>query len=213
MKAIIFDFDGTLANTLPVNYAGFKHVFQEFDNKSLSDEEVKNLFGPPEPEIIKKHLNSDQVEKAIEYYYKVYETHHSHLVNRNKDIEDMLFKLKNHRMKLGVVTGKSSRSFETSLEILKMTSLFDVMITGDDTEYDKPNPEGIFKALSKMDMKSDQSMYIGDSDGDIHAGRRANVTTAGAKWLPEYQSSEYTTEPDAVFTHPSDLLHFLKQTQ
>ncbi|MFB5661102.1 HAD family hydrolase [Alteribacillus sp. HJP-4] len=210
LKAIIFDFDGTLANTLPVNIYSFQQVFKKFDNKSLSNNEVVDLFGPPEPEIITEQLNNTQLEEAIEHYFKVYEDHHNRLVDKNHEIEKMLAVIKQKDIKLGVVTGKSRRSLNISLEKLDLKEQFDVIVTGDEVDDDKPNPEGVLKALSELNVTNEEAMYIGDSDGDIHAGKRAGLAVAGVQWLPEYQSSEYTTEPDAVFTRPDELFGFLK---
>ncbi|WP_245690054.1 HAD family hydrolase [Sediminibacillus albus] len=211
MKAIIFDFDGTLANTLPVNFYGFQQVFKKFDNKEYTKEEIKEMFGPPEPELIEQNLASNEIEKAVEVYYQEYEANHHRLVEKNEDIDNLLSSLKEHGIKLGVVTGKSRRSFEMSLDELDMKKHFDVLITGDDVRDAKPEPEGINSALSKLDIDPANAMYIGDSDDDMKAGKKANVHTAGAKWLPEYQSSEYSVKPDAVFTKTEDLIDYLEK--
>ncbi len=44
MKAVLFDFDGTLANTLPLCFHAFHNVFMEYDGRNLSDEEIKSMF-------------------------------------------------------------------------------------------------------------------------------------------------------------------------
>jgi len=69
MKAIIFDFDGTLANTLPICYYAFQNVFKQFNNKVLTSEEIKAMFGPSETGIIRENLINTNKEQAIEMYY------------------------------------------------------------------------------------------------------------------------------------------------
>jgi pyrophosphatase PpaX len=56
IKTIIFDFDGTLANTLPICYFAFQCVFSEFDHKALSPHEIKAMLGPSETGIIRTNL-------------------------------------------------------------------------------------------------------------------------------------------------------------
>ncbi|WP_053220075.1 HAD family hydrolase [Virgibacillus senegalensis] len=209
MKAIIFDFDGTLANTLPINIFGFQEVFKKFDQKDYSKEQIKDMFGPPEPELIEQNLESDNLDEAVSFYYQQYEDHHNRLVDKNEEIEQLLSTLKERGLKLGVVTGKSRKSFEYSLAELDMKRYFDVLITGDDVEKAKPAPEGIQRALQKVDISIDDAMYVGDSDDDMQAGKEAGVYVGAAKWLPEYQSSEYSVEPEAIFEKTADLLHFL----
>ncbi|SDL87635.1 HAD family hydrolase [Sediminibacillus halophilus] len=211
MKAIIFDFDGTLANTLPVNIFGFQEVFKKFDQKDYSKEEIKEMFGPPEPELIEQNLQSNDVKGAVSYYYQQYEENHNRLVDNNQEIDQLLSNLKDREMKLGVVTGKSRKSFEYSLAELNMKKYFDILITGDDVKEAKPAPEGILQALKKLEVSPEEAMYIGDSDDDMNAGKKAGVHIGAAKWLPEYQSSEYSVEPEAIFQEVSDLINYLEK--
>ncbi|WP_371068554.1 HAD family hydrolase [Sediminibacillus sp. JSM 1682029] len=211
MKAVIFDFDGTLANTLPVNIYGFQEVFKKYDQKDYSKEEIKEMFGPPEPELIEQNLQSNELEEAVAFYYQQYEANHDRLVDNNQEIVQMLAELKDRGVKLGVVTGKSRKSFEFSLAELDMKKYFDVLISGDDVKDAKPAPEGIQQALKKLNAAPDEAMYIGDSDDDMNAGNEAGVHIGAAKWLPEYQSSEYSVEPEAVFHEVSGLIDFLEK--
>jgi pyrophosphatase PpaX len=70
IKAIIFDFDGTLADTLPVCFSAFQAVFRKFDNRELTPEEIKAMFGPSETGIIRRNLINTDHENAIELYMK-----------------------------------------------------------------------------------------------------------------------------------------------
>lgn len=211
MKAIIFDFDGTLADTLPLCYRAFQDVFKTYDGKTLSDNEVKAMFGPSETEIIRENLINNNKEDAIELFYKRYAENHQQLVKSNTDINDMLKYLNDEAIKLGIMTGKARRSLDISLKALQMDNRFERVVTGDDVIKPKPHPEGVVKVLSMLNVKSDNALFIGDSDADIEAGIRANVQTAGVQWLPEYQTSEFTAEPDAVFKTVSDIFNFLQR--
>lgn len=95
MRAILFDFDGTLADTLPNCYHAFQEVFKNYDAKTLNDEEVKAMFGPSETDIMKENLNSKDLDDAIEYFYEQYMKHHAELVDHYQEIDDMLSFLKN----------------------------------------------------------------------------------------------------------------------
>ena len=206
MKAIIFDFDGTLANTLPICYYAFQSVFKEFDNKDLSSEEIKAMFGPSETGIIRENLTNVNKDQAIELYYKKYFENHSNLVTPNMEIDEMIRHLKGEGIKIGIVTGKARRSLDISLKALQMDTLFEVIITGDDVVDPKPHPEGIIKALSLLGVQNDEAMFIGDSDADIQAGIEANVHTAGVQWLPDYQTLEFSTEPHSSFKSIKQLI-------
>lgn len=209
MKAIIFDFDGTLANTLPICYYAFQNVFKEFDNKDLSSEEIKAMFGPSETGIIRANLINSNKEQAIELYYKKYLENHSNLVKHNAEIDEMIKHLKGNGIKLGIVTGKARRSLDISLKALQMDQLFDAIITGDDVIHPKPHPEGIIQALSLLNVQNIEAMYVGDSDADIQAGSEANVHTVGVRWLQDYQTSEFKIEPNSFFNNVNHFVDFL----
>lgn len=209
MKAVIFDFDGTLANTLPICYYAFQNVFKEFDNKDLSSEEIKAMFGPSETGIIKENLTHLNKEKAIELYYEKYLENHSNLVKRNAEIDEMIKHLRDNGIKLGIVTGKARRSLDISLKALQMDNCFDVMITGDDVINPKPHPEGVNKALSLLGVENNDAMFIGDSDADIQAGKKAKVHTVGVQWLPDYQAVEFEIEPDSFFNSVNQFVDYI----
>ncbi|WP_230126432.1 HAD family hydrolase [Bacillus sp. CECT 9360] len=209
MKAIIFDFDGTIADTLPICYYAFQSVFKEFDNKELSSDEIKEMFGPSETGIIRENLANENKDEAIELFYKKYLESHS-LVKQNEEMDELLQLLKDEGIKLGIVTGKSRRSLDISLQALKLEGFFDVMITGDDVVSPKPDPEGVNKALTRLGIQKDEAIFIGDSDADIHAGLQANVYTIGVQWLPEYQTAEFTVQPNFTFTSIADFIKYLK---
>ncbi|WP_078579947.1 HAD family hydrolase [Salipaludibacillus agaradhaerens] len=209
MKAIIFDFDGTLADTLPICFDAFQNVFKKFDDKDLSSKEIKAMFGPSETGIIKENLSNSNKDQAIELYYEKYAEHHHALVEPNDEINELIKYLKGKGLKLGIVTGKAKRSLDISLQALQMENMFDVIITGDDIIKPKPDPEGVNKALSLLDVKNKEAMFIGDSDADIHAGVKANVLTIGVQWLPNYQTSAFSIEPHLSFKSVSEFTKFV----
>ena len=209
IKAIIFDFDGTLADTLPICFYAFQAVFKEFDNVEVTPDEIKAMFGPSETGIIRENLVNLNHDKAIELYYEKYNEKHRELVQDNQEINDLLLLLKREGYKLGIVTGKASRSLLISLECLNMNDLFDVIITGDDVNVPKPHPEGINKALAQLNIKTSEAVFLGDSDADVMAGKQANVHTIGVQWLPNYQTVEFSSQPDQLFRTINEFMKSL----
>ncbi|CEG26211.1 HAD family hydrolase [Bacillus sp. B-jedd] len=211
IKAILFDFDGTLADTLPVCFSSFEGVFKDFDNRDVTTEEIKSMFGPSETGIIRENLKNKNAEKAIERYYEIYQERHKDLVEGNDEMTALIKQLKNDGYKLGIVTGKARRSLDISLECLELTNYFDVMITGDDVDSPKPHPEGIFNAMDYINVGMNEAIFLGDSDADILAGKKAGVYTIGVQWLPNFQTEEFSVQPDAFFKSIEELNAFLQR--
>ncbi|GLC88548.1 HAD family hydrolase [Lysinibacillus piscis] len=209
MKAIIFDFDGTLADTLPICFYAFQQVFQQFDARSVTNDDIKAMFGPSETGIIQQNLQHPDVDKAIELYYKAYTEQHAHFVQANTAIAQLLNSLKAD-YKLGIVTGKARRSLDISLQALQMENLFEVIITGDDVVQPKPHPEGLQQALDLLNVDSSEAVFVGDSDADIQAGKQANVFTIAVQWLEHCDTTHYKLEPDAIVKHVEELMQFVQ---
>lgn len=208
MKVVVFDFDGTLANTLPICFYAFQTVFKEFDKRDLTTNEIKEMFGPSETGIIINNLSNPNKKKAIEYFYKKYSKLHKSLLVDNPEILELLKSLKEAEIKIGIFTGKARRSLNISLKALDMEGLFDVIITGDDVIKPKPDPEGLLKALSLLKVENSEAIYIGDSDADIVAGVQANVYTIGVQWLPDYQTSVFNEQPDLLIKSVKEFKSF-----
>ncbi len=206
IKAVIFDFDGTLADTLPVCFLAFESVFRKFDNREVSSEEIIAMFGPSETGIIRDNLKNGNYDEAIELYYEIYRDRHEAMVQNNEEISTLLRQLKTNGYKLGIVTGKARRSLNISLDCLGLDNIFDVIITGDDVEFPKPHPEGINKALELLSVSPNDAVFLGDSDADIIAGKQANIHTIGVHWLPNYQSPHFNTQPDEVYSNINEFL-------
>lgn len=213
IRTVLFDFDGTLADTLPLSFRGFQAVFEQYDKRIVSEEEIVAMFGPTEDEIIARNLrNQAAVPEAAALYYKIYIN--GHLGDDGdsplpSDITHMLAKLREQNMKIGVITGKSKKAFLISAEALQLSSYFDVVITGDDVEQPKPHPEGIFKALHILCADKDEAVFLGDSNADIRAGKAAGLPTYGVQWLSTYQSTHFEIEPDLIFRDVHSFLELI----
>lgn len=206
IKAVIFDFDGTLADTLPVCFLAFESVFKKFDNREVTSDEIKAMFGPSETGIIRENLKNNNYDEAIELYYEIYRERHENIVSDNQEINALLSMLKTKGYKLGIVTGKARKSLEISLAYLGLNNFFDVIVTGDDVEFPKPHPEGVNKALEYLKVSPNEAVFLGDSDADIMAGKQANVHTIGVHWLPNYQTIDFNIQPDEVYSNINEFL-------
>lgn len=210
VSTILFDFDGTLADTLPVCFHSIRHVFKRYDGRRLNDDEIVAMFGPTEPDIIRLNLlNREAVDEAVEAFFACYDENHGELVKSDTRIVEMLQELKQKGYKIGVYTGKAKKSLELSLKHLGMEGMLDVEISGDDVEHAKPHPEGVLKAIRLLGADPDETLYVGDSNADIQAGKEAGVRVGGVHWFEVVQTRHFAVEPDVLFTSPGQLLEYV----
>jgi phosphoglycolate phosphatase/pyrophosphatase PpaX len=132
------------------------------------------------------------------------------LVEANQDIHELVTSLKETNIKLGIFTGKAKRSLDISLKKLHLEGLFDVIITGDDVHKPKPDPEGLLKALALLEVEKSEAVFVGDSDADIISGKQSDVLTIGVQWLPEYQASAFSEQPDLLMSSVTEFANYMK---
>ncbi|USG64723.1 HAD-IA family hydrolase [Brevibacillus ruminantium] len=209
MRTILFDFDGTVANTLPLIYNSFRSTFLQFLNEHYTDEQIVAMFGPPELGILENMIARDQLEDAVTHFYDFYTAEH-HRVANHPDMADMLAQLQKRGLRMGVVTGKGRRSADISLREWGLASFFDVVIAGDEVAQPKPHPEGILSAMEQMGARPEETIFVGDSNYDIIAGKAAGLVTVGVTWLPVTQKiGSFQPEPDFQFSDPQAFLDWV----
>ncbi|AUI65518.1 MULTISPECIES: HAD family hydrolase [Glaesserella] len=186
MKVLyIFDFDGTLADTLPLAFMCFRETFLKFNGELLNNAEIEQHFGGSEQAIIEKVVKGSQEQKqqAVEFFYQLYQTNHSLYAQCPDKIRTMLAKLKQQDKKIAVFTGKGRRSLDYSLSALGLTDCFDLTISDDDIAHSKPAPDGLLKILAHFALEPTQAIYFGDSDADLISGQGAGVETHKIEWI------------------------------
>lgn len=198
LRAVLFDFDGTLADTLPLIYRAFREMWVEVDGKERSDEEIRGLFGPPEEEVIQRGVPGDRLEASLADFYRRYGELHGTEVRPVPEVLRLLRGLKEEGYRVGVVTGKGRRSAEISLVELGMSDFIDTLVTGSEVRRYKPHPEGIQIALDKLGCLPEEGVYVGDSPVDVRAGKEAGLTTVGVRWFPGGDNRPFDPEPEVV---------------
>ena len=203
---LIFDLDGTLADTLPLIYEAFNDAFVPITGKPLSPEEIRGLFGPPDNYVIRNVLDPEHHDEAIGRYVATYERRHRDLVDLFDGMAELLADAHAAGIKLAVVTGKSRNTALMTLDILGVLDRFDVIYAGDDVERQKPDPMALVQALA--DLAHDdpaQAAMIGDSAADVIAGKSAGVATIGVLWGVPDHSQLLAAEPDTVCETVAEL--------
>lgn len=213
IRAVLFDFDGTLADTLPLTLHVFQDIFKRYDNRMVSKEQIIAMFGPTEEGILTANMKyRGLLPTAIEEYFELYRNWHASLVHSSPAISQMLQALKEQGIAIGIITGKGRRAYQISNEALGLSKYVDIVITGDEVTRPKPDPEGIHAALAALHVRADEAIWIGDSNADIEAGLAANVHTIGAKWFSTVQSATFEKAPHEIFSQPSELTELVQQS-
>ena len=177
----LFDFDGTLFNTLPALKMVFKNSYKEY-GVDVSDEECLQFSREPLPDSYqRKGLKMDvfwDFVKVINFYLNGEES--ARLTETYDDTEIFHQYVLDHDIKMGVVTSNNIPHVKDIYRVKNIDcSNFVVFVGNQEAPTPKPDPEPINKALELMNYQGDlkKVVYIGDSLYDCLAATRAGIST------------------------------------
>ncbi|KGA84702.1 pyrophosphatase PpaX [Lysinibacillus fusiformis] len=210
VKALLFDFDGTLLNTNELIIQTFMHVLNERFPGQFSPKDCLKFIGPS----LKQTFNdiAPGEEEALIAKYRAWNLeHHDELVSQYPDVVSTLEQLKAQGILLAIVSTKRNDTIDRGLSILGATHLFDVRIGTDNVKNVKPDPEPVLLALERLGVGKDDAIMIGDNSHDIEAGHRAGVRAAGVAWAIKGEAYLQQYQPEYILHHMTDLLDIVKE--
>ncbi|MBB5646476.1 HAD family hydrolase [Pedobacter cryoconitis] len=197
INTIIFDLDGTIADTLPLCIAAFKKSIEPLLGSQISEQEIVATFGPSEEGTIRK-LVPENEEAGIKSYLEHYIALHHSCAHPFEGIKELLQFLKDSGVHLAMVTGKGVHSTKISLEQFGLSDFFNVLETGRAEGPDKSN--GIKRVINRLNVDQSQCIYVGDAPSDILASKKAGISIASAAWAETTDAQELLTlSPNWIF--------------
>jgi phosphoglycolate phosphatase/pyrophosphatase PpaX len=182
IRGVLFDLDGTLFDTWALYIEAYIRTLQKYVGRRLSVVELLGLHPVSEIGLLRAVVGDSRLVDAHREFLGIYRTLHGELFGGiYPGIEEMLTELRRQRLLLGLVTGKSKAAWEVTSTAIGL-GRFDAVVTDDDVDQPKPNPDGIALALQRLGLKPDEAVYVGDSPGDAKASRAAGVRFAAALW-------------------------------
>lgn len=182
IKAVIFDHDDTLVDTIEPKWGQHKHVAKTFYGLDLSDEELKEHWGAPLPTLVKLLYKTDDVETAMRHVNSTLNDFPKVIFPKTID---MLRMVHGAGKRTGIVTATSRFSFENDLSTLHFPlESIDYTQTADDTEYHKPDPrvfEPTLAWLATQHILPKEVLYIGDGLRDHQAAEGAGFHFLGVE--------------------------------
>lgn len=211
MKALLFDFDGTLLNTNDLIIQTFMHVLEERFPGQYQPEDCLRFIGPSLTETFEE-LTPDEVEEMTLKYRKWNLEHHDELVTEFDGVIETLEELRALGIRLAIVSTKRRDTIKRGLSLMGASDYFEFLVGIDDVKNVKPDPEPVLLAIEKLGVEKEDVMMIGDNYHDILAGKNAGVKTAGVAWSLKGEAYLREFRPDYILLHMSDLLTIVKES-
>ncbi|MBQ9358091.1 MAG: HAD-IA family hydrolase [Abditibacteriota bacterium] len=201
IKAVFFDWDGTLCNSIP-NIQKTYYLAEKELGFSYTFEKFRLLIGIPTTEQAKAVMPEDP-ERYVECYRRIY-------AGMGDDpaypgAAEALGGVKALGVSLGIVSSKTRLSLTAAAERLGLLDLFDVMVCGGETERSKPDPQPLRKALTLSGLEPGEALYVGDSFQDLMCARGAGVRVIAVTWGARTRGELATQSPDYLADSWEDL--------
>jgi HAD superfamily hydrolase (TIGR01509 family) len=209
VRAIIFDLDGTLADTFPLIVAAWNAAVTPHTGVTYSDADVIARFGIPDPQMIRRELAGEPGERADEVYHACYQRRHREFVKPFAGVAEMLEALRRRKVPLGLMTGKGRRSARITLECLGWSQAFAAVVTGEDVARQKPDADGPLAAAQKLGVPARECAFVGDSPADIGAGKNAGMVSVAAGWHEVYREEIRAMKPNVWAETPGDVVRLV----
>jgi pyrophosphatase PpaX len=208
-ETVLFDLDGTLIDSGAAILASFHHATETVLGRRFADDLVMASVGGHGIHRQMAAFDPERVDELVD----AYRAHNLDLYRQIRlfpGIDAVLDRLRDDGRKLGVVTVKSRATVELTFELLPLGSFFGVVVTGDDVERHKPDPDGLLLALERLGGEPASAAYVGDSPFDVEAAHVAGMGAIAVSWGGIHAHNRLEAEnPDALVDRPEELLGVL----
>lgn len=207
-KFIIFDFDGTIANTNDVIIESWQAAFIKYLGHTIPVEEIEMTFGETVEHTIKEKLpNEEWVE--VRDFFRWYQAEECKATIKLFDgITEMLDELKARGVRMATATSRTSKSYHEYMAALGLDKYFDVQVTMEDVSKHKPDPESALVALEKLGAKPEEAIMVGDTKFDIGCAVNAGVDSVLIGWSHAVGKMQW--EPTYRADTPADILKIVE---
>ncbi len=203
-NAVLFDLDGTLINTDLYVVCNYTHLFKKYDISRLpSLKEMVYFSGPPLVEIFAKYLPDIDVNLLKKDFLDYSLAHSNELSLLYENEKEVLSRLKENGIKLGLVTNKGKDAMEDCLKYFGLDKYFDSIFYLEKCEKCKPDPWPILACIDELGQQKEHCLYVGDDKYDIIAANKANVDSCLVKFGLKQGLEEYN--PKYVVTSYLEL--------
>ncbi|APW47382.1 HAD-IA family hydrolase [Rhodoferax antarcticus] len=191
---VMFDLDGTLVETAPEIMDAVNDALQRFSLPEVTQKQVDDWIGHGTLELLVKALAqitgfapetvraSALLNQIVPVYNMAYNARCGTRSHLYPQVRETLVALREQRARLVVVTNKESRYTQVVLDVHQITSLFDMVISGDTFATKKPSPVGVNSCLERFSVAPERALFVGDSSIDVATARAAGVPV----WMLPY---------------------------
>ncbi|VAW77179.1 Similar to phosphoglycolate phosphatase, clustered with ubiquinone biosynthesis SAM-dependent O-methyltransferase [hydrothermal vent metagenome] len=216
VSTVLFDLDGTLLDTAPDLAAALNATLQLNGREALPFENIRPVVSHGGRALIElgfgldpQHADFEPLRKQLLDLYEANIAVHTALF---PGMADVLEELEKRGIRWGIVTNKPGWLTNPLLDALSLSQRAACVVSGDSLKERKPHPAPLLHACKLADSLPEETLYVGDAERDIEAGRNAGMRTLIALfgYLMEHdQPNDWGA--DALVEHPAEILQYVNK--
>lgn len=183
VRAVLFDLDGTLVDTIELILASFRHATEVVLGTAMADDILLAGVGTPLA-IQMRSFSQEHAEELVRVYREHNLVVHDGMAAEFPGVGEVLRELKRAGYPIGVVTSKLAGMAWRGLRLFDLADYVDVMVGADDVKVHKPDPYPLNYAAGLLGVALTECAYIGDSPHDMQAAVDGGAVAIAALWGP-----------------------------
>lgn len=216
IKAVLFDYDGTLMDTNNIIVESWQHTFRQIEGKEHPVEEIYATFGEILHETMARFFPNENTERCVEIYRDFQVDCYEKMIEMFPGMAELVRRLKEKNFKTAIVTSRLPHTTMQGVNKYGLAPYFDTVVTCADTDKHKPDPEPALLAIQRLGIEPEEALMVGDTVYDIACGNRAGAKTVLVSWSAACnaeKSGEHSEDerPDFVAHSAEDILKAVEQ--
>lgn len=217
-KAILFDLDGTLLDTVADIAAGVNGMLAELGRPQRTEQEIRDFVGQGFLRLVERCLTEGHpdyaldgatLDRAADLFRKHYALHNGERTQPYPRVVPVIEQLAAHGKLLAVVTNKFAAFTTPLLEKMDIVQHFSAVVSGDSCATRKPDPEMVRLACEKLRVQPEEALMVGDSANDALAARAAGVPVLLVRWGYSEGRPVDSIECDGILSSADEIFDWL----
>jgi 2-phosphoglycolate phosphatase len=205
LKAVLFDFDGTLADSYPAITASVNHVRSLHGLPPLDIDEVKRWVGRGAASLLERTVPAGDLEANC----AAYRAHHPSVLHSGTRLlagaAGLLRSLHDRGLRLGLCSNKPVAFSRDLVAYLKIAPLLEVVLGPEDVARPKPAPDMLVAGLQKLGVSAAEALYVGDMSVDVETARGAGVKVWVVATGSDDRDALELARPDRLFSNLDEI--------
>ncbi|MBE6756396.1 MAG: HAD family hydrolase [Ruminococcaceae bacterium] len=212
-KAVIFDLDGTLLDTLEDLADSVNEMLRKFSCPERTIEEIRSFVGNGMKKLVERSVSEDfdkkQLVSAYEFFRLSYSRNMRNKTHPYDGIITCLEELKARGIKTVVTSNKNDDAVKNLCREY-FGDLLTLSVGAKEGVPSKPNPEMVISAMREIGAEKEECIFVGDSDTDILTAKNAGLKSVGVLWGFRNREILEKAEADFVISHPCEIISIVK---